>query len=101
MIVRIFETAVEPEDIDRGRRLFREQVKPVYEKFPGCRGIELQVGLDEHSGDLVTVVTVSRWESMEAIEEATQLPEYSGALTEIKKLFQQTPIIRHFEVEEV
>jgi quinol monooxygenase YgiN len=100
MIVRIFETAVEPEDVDKGRELFRQQVKPVYEGFDGCRGIEMQVGLDEHSADLVTVVAVSRWDSMDAIEAATKLPEYSEALTEIKKLFQQTPLIRHFEVDE-
>lgn len=100
MIVRIFETAVEPEDVDRGRQLFREEVRPVYERFEGCRGIEMQVGLDEHSGDLVTVVAVSRWDSMEAIEAATQKPEYSEALTNIKRIFQQTPLIRHFEVDE-
>jgi quinol monooxygenase YgiN len=100
MIVRIFETAVEPEDVDRGREIFRRDVVPVYEAFDGCKGIEMQIGLDEHSGDLVTVVAVSRWDSMEAISAATKRPEYSAALSEIKKLFQQTPIIRHFEVDD-
>ncbi|MQB00433.1 MAG: hypothetical protein GEU78_09105 [Actinobacteria bacterium] len=100
MIVRIFETAVEPEDVDRGREIFRRDVVPVYEAFDGCNGIEMQIGLDEHSADLVTVVAVSRWDSMEAIDAATKRPEYSVALSEIKKLFQQTPIIRHFEVDD-
>jgi quinol monooxygenase YgiN len=100
MIIRLFETAIEPEDVDKGREIFRRDVIPVYAEFPGCKGIEMQVGLDEHSGDLVTVVAVSRWDSMEAIEEATKRPEYSAALTEIKKLFQQTPLIRHFETDD-
>ena len=100
MIVRIFETAVQPEDVDKGRELFRQRVVPIYEAFDGCRGIEMQIGLDEHSKDLVTVVAVSRWDSMEAIDAATERPEYSEALTEIRKLFQQTPIIRHFEVDD-
>ena len=100
MIIRLFETAIEPEDVDKGREIFRRDVIPVYAEFEGCKGIEMQVGLDEHSGDLVTVVAVSRWDSMEHIEAATQKPEYSGALTEIKKLFQQTPLIRHFEVDQ-
>jgi quinol monooxygenase YgiN len=100
MIVRIFETAVEPEDVDKGRELFRRDVVPVYEAFDGCKGIEMQVGLDEHSKDLVTVVAVSRWDSIDAIEAATKRPEYSEALTEIRKLFQQTPIVRHFVVDD-
>jgi quinol monooxygenase YgiN len=100
MIVRIFETAVEPEDVDKGRELFRRHVVPIYEAFDGCLGIEMQIGLDEHSKDLVTVVAVSRWDSTEAIEAAIKRPEYSEALTEIRKLFQQTPIIRHFQVDE-
>lgn len=100
MIVRIFETAVEPEDVDKGRELFRRHVEPVYEAFDGCKGIEMQIGLDEHSKDLVTVVAVSRWDSMDAIEAATKRPEYTEALVEIRKLFQQTPIVRHFEVDD-
>ena len=100
MIVRIFETAVDPDDVDEGRRMFRAEVVPVYEAFDGCHGMEMQVGLDEHSADLVTVVAVSRWDSMEAIEAATQKPEYSEALVNIKKLFRQTPLIRHFEVDD-
>src|SRR5918994_3542830 len=100
MIVRIFETAVQPEDVDKGREIFRQRVVPIYEAFDGCRGIEMQIGLDEHSKDLVTVVAVSRWDSTEAIEAAIKRPEYSEALTEIRELFQQTPIIRHFEVDD-
>lgn len=97
MIVRIFDTAADPADIERGKQLFREQVRPAFESFPGCHGIEMLIGIDEHSGDLVEFAGISRWESKEAIERAMQSPEYDAALEELRELFRQTPVIRHFE----
>lgn len=97
MIVRIFDTAADPADVERGKQLFREQVRPAFESFPGCLGIEMLIRTEEHSGDLVEIAAISRWESMEAIERATQSPEYDVALEELTQLFRQTPIIRHFE----
>jgi len=98
MIVRIFDTAMDPDDIETGKRLFREHVIPVFNGFDGCHGAEMNLGIEEHSGDLVDVVSISRWESMEAIANATKTDEYQAALAEIRKLFQRAPIIRHFEV---
>jgi quinol monooxygenase YgiN len=97
MIVRIFDTAADPEDIERGIELFRNQVRPAFESFAGCHGIEMLIGVDEHSGDLVELTAISHWDSLEAIEAATKTPEYDTALTEIRKLFAQSPIVRHFE----
>ncbi len=97
MIVRIFETTIEPDDVERGKQLFREHVIPAFDVFEGCHGIDMYLGLDEHSGDLVTMAAISRWDSMAAIEAATGRPEYERALSEIRGLFQQTPIVRHFE----
>jgi quinol monooxygenase YgiN len=97
MIVRIFDTNVDPADVETGKELFRTQVMPAFEAFDGCAGIEMHIGIDEHSGDLVDVVAVSRWESLEAIDAATATDEYAEALAEIRQLFQRTPIVRHFE----
>jgi quinol monooxygenase YgiN len=97
MIVRIFDTNVDPADVETGKELFRTQVKSAFESFEGCGGIEMHIGIDEHSGDLVDVVAISRWESLEAIDRATATDEYAEALVEIRKLFQRTPIVRHFE----
>lgn len=97
MIVRIFDTNVDPADVDKGKELFRTQVKPAFERFEGCQGIDMHIGIDEHSGDLVDVVAISRWDSLEAIDLATSTEEYADSLTEIRKLFQRTPIVRHFE----
>ncbi len=97
MIVRMFDTTVDPADVERGKQLFRETVRPAFERFEGCHGIDMHIGIDEHSGDLVDVVAVSRWDSREAIEAATATDEYAQALEEIRKLFQRAPIVRHFE----
>ena len=97
MIVRIFDTNVDPADVDKGKELFLTQVKPAFERFEGCQGIDMHIGIDEHSGDLVDVVAISRWDSLEAIDQATSTEEYADSLTEIRKLFQRTPIVRHFE----
>lgn len=100
MIVRIFDTAMDPEDIEQGKQLFRDDVIPVFESFAGCLGVEMIIGVEEHSKDLIDIASISRWESIEAIQQATASPEYGRALDEIRKLFQQAPIIRHFEVAE-
>ncbi len=100
MIVRIFDTAAAPEDIEHGIELFRQEVRPAFEGFAGCQGIEMLIGAGEHSGDLVELAAISRWESIEAIETATATPEYDRAMAELRKLFQQNPIVRHFELIE-
>lgn len=98
MIIRIFDTAVDPGDIERGKQLFREQVRPAFLGFEGCTGIDMCIGIEEHSGDLVDVASISRWEDLESVQAATVTEEYQEALAEIRKLFAQNPIVRHFEV---
>lgn len=97
MIVRVFDTAMDPADIEKAKELFRKKVKPTFEAFEGCDGIEMELGIDEHSRDYVDVAAVSRWESMEAIAAATKTPEYEEAMVEFRQLFQQVPLVRHFE----
>ena len=96
MIVRIFSTAVDPEDVDRGNEIFKAEVAPVFGDFPGCHGIEWFVGLEEHAGDVVDVTAISRWDSMEDIEKATATRDYDQALAKLRELFRQTPIVHHY-----
>jgi quinol monooxygenase YgiN len=98
MIVRIFDTAMDPDDIERATQLFRDQVIPAFEAFDGCESVEMTIGVEEHSGDLVDIASISRWTSMEAVRSATATKEYGEALQEIRKLFQRAPLVRHFEV---
>lgn len=95
MIIRMFDTAVDPEDVARGQELFRAQVRPAFEAFDGCHGIEMYVGV-EASGGSVDVVAVSRWNSEDEIARALASDEYAEALAELKQLFERAPIVRHF-----
>ena len=97
MIIRIYDTAIDPGDVEQAKSLFRNEVRPAFDAFEGCHGIEMTLGIEEHSGDLVDVASISRWDSMDAIREATGTDEYREALIAITKLFQRSPIIRHFE----
>ena len=58
--------------------------------------------LDDHhrmfGGDLVDVAAISRWESMDAMNEALKTPEYDESLRELRQLFEETQIVRHFEI---
>ena len=100
MIIRIFDTAMDPGDIERAKQLFRDQVRPAFLGFDGCTGIDMCIGVEEHSGELVDVASISRWESIEAVQGAAATEEYQEALADIRKLFAQNPIVRHFEVTE-
>ena len=100
MIIRIFDTAMDPADVERAKQLFRDQVRPTFEAFDGCAGVDMVIGVEERSGDLVDVASISRWDSLDAIERATATEEYAQALSEIRRLFQEAPIVRHFEVAE-
>ena len=97
MIMRMFDTAIDPEDIERAKEIFRTTIIPAFEAFDGCHGIEMLLGLDNKPGELVEVAAISRWESRDAINAATASEEYTEALKDFKKLFQNAPIVRHFE----
>ena len=100
MIIRIFDTAMDPGDIEHAKQLFRDQVRPAFLGFQGCTGIDMCIGVEEHSGELLDVASISRWDSIEAVQAAAATEEYQEALAEIRKLFAQNPIVRHFEVTE-
>ncbi|MDQ3645629.1 MAG: antibiotic biosynthesis monooxygenase [Actinomycetota bacterium] len=97
MIVRIFDTAVDPRNIELGKQLFRDQVAPAFSGFSGCHGIEMLIAVEEGSGGYVDVTAISRWDSIEAIEGATETPEYNEALKDLRELFEKTPIVTHYE----
>ena len=97
MIIRMFDTAIDPEDIEHAKELFRTVIQPAFAAFEGCQGIDMFMGLDNRTGELVEVAAISRWDNREQIQTATDSGEYSEAMTEFKKLFQNAPIVRHFE----
>jgi quinol monooxygenase YgiN len=98
MIIRIFGTAIDPQEAARVRRIHKEVIVPAFERFTGCHGIEMGLSLEEHSRDLLLLVAISRWDSMAAIQEATSSPEYAAAVSELRTLFLESPLVRHYEV---
>jgi heme-degrading monooxygenase HmoA len=100
MIIRMFDTAINPEDVDRAKQIFVEQVRPAFEAFDGCHGIDMFLGLAEHSGGFVDVAAISRWDSEAHIRAAVDSSPYETAMSDMKSLFEQNPIVRHFEAVE-
>ena len=98
MIIRVTDTAVDPEDLERCTRLLGDRIAPALSKLAGSRGIEIHVRVDERHGDLVEIAVVSRWDDRDAMEVAIRSEEYTDAMTELRPLFQQAPIVRIFEV---
>lgn len=97
MIVRIFDTAIDPDDIERAKELLRNQVQPAFEAFEGCHGIDMYIGVGEHRGELVEVAAISRWDSIDAMESSVASPESEVAMVDLRRLFAQAPIVRLFE----
>jgi len=98
MIVRVTDTAIDPEDLERCTRLLVDRIAPALAQLSGSRGIEIHVRVDERHGDLVEIATVSRWDDRDVMEVAIRSEEYTDAMTEFRPLFQQAPIVRIFEV---
>ena len=78
--------------------MFKEIVRPAFENFAGCKGIDMYLRVDEQRRDVVDVMAISRWDTVEAMEAATETPAYGEAMSEIRMLFQHTPIVRVFQV---
>ena len=96
--LRFFRSAVDPADVEEVRRLFLEDVRPVFEKLEGCLGMELLINVDKNAGGLVEGAAVSRWVSKEAMDAAVESRAVSEALVRILQILRQEPISRVFEV---
>jgi quinol monooxygenase YgiN len=99
-ILRILQSSVDPADIDNVKRLFADDVLPVFEKLPGCLGIELLVSVDTNAGGLVEGAALSRWTTRDAMEEGMGSRRVSEAQVRVFELLRQEPVIRVFEVAE-
>jgi quinol monooxygenase YgiN len=96
--IRLFQTAVDPADVDDVTRLFDDDVKPVFSRLAGCLSIELVVSVDKNAGGLVDGAALSRWSSIDEMEAALASREVAEALIRVRQLLRQEPISRVFEV---
>ena len=96
--LRLFQTAVDPADVDEVTRLFQDDVKPVFAAIEGCVSIELVVSIEKNAGGLVDGAALSRWSSIEAMEDALESRAVAEALIRVRELLRQEPISKVFEV---
>ena len=97
-VLRLFQSTVDPADVEKVRRLFVDDILPVYGKLAGCLGIELVIRAEANAGGLVEGAALSRWESREAMEAAMSSRPVQEAQVRIFELLRQEPVVRVFEV---
>ena len=100
MYLRFFSTALDPSDLSEVRRIFAEDVKPVFESLRGCRSIELVVSTGSNAGGLVDGATVSRWDALDDLAEGVESRAVAESLVRILPYLQIEPVIKVFEVLE-
>lgn len=98
MILRIFLSSVAPGDVEEVVRLFQEDVLPVFEAHPECVGIELVMSTQQNVAGLIEGGAISRWRSLEGMNQALLAPELQQSQLRIRELLRREPIHKVFEV---
>jgi quinol monooxygenase YgiN len=98
--VRMFNSAVDPSEVDEIRKAFLEELQPLFATIDGCISVELLVSTEHNAGGLVDGCILARWTSPEAIERAYQDDAVRSVATRIRGLLRQEPVVRLFEVIE-
>lgn len=100
MFVRLFTSAIDPSDLDEVRRIFAEDIAPVFESLPGCVAMELLLGADRSAGGLVDAAALSRWTSQDELTKAIESRSVAESMVRILPFLQLEPVIRMFEIVE-
>jgi heme-degrading monooxygenase HmoA len=100
MFVRLFSSAIDPNDLPEVRRIFTEDIKPVFESMPGCSSMELLLGMDRNAGGLVDAAALSRWKSQDDLTAAIESRAVAESMVRILQFLQLEPVIRMFEMVE-
>ncbi len=98
--LRLFQSAVDPDECTELRRLFVADVKPAFDASPGCMGIELAVGYHVNAGGLVDVDAISRWTSADDMEAGIASRPIQEAVVRFRSLLRQEPVAKVLEVLE-
>ena len=100
MFVRIFTSAIDPGDLEEVRRIFAEDIGPVFEALPGCLSMELLLGMDRNAGGLVDAAALSRWKSQDDLTTAIESRAVAESMVRILPFLQLEPVIKMFEIIE-
>lgn len=98
--LRLYQSAVDPADVEEVRRLFVDDVLPAFAALDGCLGIELVVSVEKNAGGLVEGAVVSRWASLAAMEAAVASRPVREAVVRFRGLLRQEPVAKVFEIAE-
>jgi hypothetical protein len=100
VFVRLFSSAIDPSDLGDVRRIFAEDIGPVFESFTGCLSMELLLGMDRNAGGLVDAAALSRWKSQDDLATAIESRAVAESMVRILPFLQVEPVIRMFEIVE-
>lgn len=98
MFVRLFVSSVARSDIEEVTRFFEEDVVPAFLAQPDCLGIELLVATNEDVAGLVEGGAISRWATLEGMNNALLSREVQRSQARIKELLRREPIHKVYEV---
>jgi len=98
--LRLYQSAVDPADVEEVRRLFVDDVLGTFRAMDGCLSIELVVSVEKNAGGLVEGAVVSRWSSLEAMDAATSSRPVKEAVVRFRQLLRQEPVAKVFEIAE-
>ncbi|MGH9225529.1 MAG: antibiotic biosynthesis monooxygenase family protein [Acidimicrobiales bacterium] len=96
--LRLYQSAVDPADLDEVRRLFDEDVVAAFGDIDGCLSVELAVSVEKNAGGLVEGAVVSRWTSLDAMEAAVASRPVKEAIVRFRGLLRQEPVAKVFEL---
>lgn len=96
--LRLFQSTIDPADVDTIRRLFTDDVLPAYQRLDGCIAIELVMRSEPNAGGLVEGAALSRWVSRDAMDKGVASRLAQEAQVRILGLLRQEPVVRVFEV---
>jgi quinol monooxygenase YgiN len=96
--LRLYQSAVDPADVDEMQRLFVDDVVPVFSRAPGCLGLELTVTVEPNAGGLVEGAAISRWSSLDDMAAAMASHEVQEALVRVRQLLRQEPVSKVLQV---
>lgn len=98
MYVRMFMSSIHPEDLPAVQRIFNDDVRPALLKQPGCEAVELVANVSENAGGLVEGAAISRWRSLEELEQALTQREVQESIVRVRQLLRQEPVTKTYEV---
>ena len=96
--LRLYQSAVDPSDVEEMQRLFEDDVVPAFSRSPGCLGLELTVSIEPNAGGLVEGAAISRWSSLDEMTAAMASHEVREALVRVRQLLRQEPVSKVLQV---